>query len=54
MNVPRYWRKNSQRYRLMGVQYQDGQKSIVNRPQQLKTPQSQVDKQHSTIKASAA
>ena len=33
MNVPRYWRKNSQRYRLVGVQYEDGQKSVVNRPQ---------------------
>ena len=33
MNVPRYWRKNTQRYRLVGVQYEDGQKSIVNRPQ---------------------
>lgn len=43
MNVPRYWRKNSQRYRLVGVQYEDGQKSVVNRPQQSKSNEEEMN-----------
>jgi hypothetical protein len=54
MNVPRYWRKYSQRYRLIGVQYTNGQKSIVNRPQQIKSTESKANKEHSTLKVSLA
>lgn len=54
MNVSRYWRKNLQRYRLIGVQYTNGQKSIVNRPHQMKQTESNTNKQGSTTKISAA
>jgi len=53
MNVPRYWRKNTQRYRLVGVQYTNGQKSVVNRPQASKMQEAQTDKERS-VKVSAA
>lgn len=56
MNVPRYWRKNSQRYRLVGVQYTDGQKSLVNRPQANKNqePETKAEKERGLINVSAA
>lgn len=32
MQVPRFWRMKTQRYRLTGVRYSDGKAQIVNRP----------------------
>jgi hypothetical protein len=33
MQAPRNWRNKVQRYRLTGVQYSNGQTSLINRPQ---------------------
>lgn len=32
MQISRHWRLNSQRYRLEGVRYQNGEVSLQNRP----------------------
>jgi hypothetical protein len=32
MQISRHWRMNSQRYRLEGVRYENGQVSLQNRP----------------------
>ena len=32
MQISRHWRMNSQRYRLMGVRYQNGEVSLQTRP----------------------
>jgi hypothetical protein len=33
MQAPRNWRNKVQRYRLTGVQYSNGETSLLNRPQ---------------------
>ena len=33
MQAPRNWRNKVQRYRLTGVQYSNGETSLINRPQ---------------------
>ena len=33
MQISRHWRMNSQRYRLEGVRYQNGEVSLQERPQ---------------------
>ena len=33
MEAPRNWRNKVQRYRLTGVQYSNGENSLINRPQ---------------------
>ena len=33
MQAPRDWRNKVQRYRLSGVQYSNGETSLINRPQ---------------------
>jgi hypothetical protein len=38
MEAPRNWRNKVQRYRLTGVQYNNGESSLLNRPQ---APESQ-------------
>lgn len=35
MQAPRNWRMKEERYRLTGIQNQDGETSIVNRPKSL-------------------
>lgn len=32
MQISRHWRLNSQRYRLQGVRYENGEVSLQNRP----------------------
>jgi hypothetical protein len=32
MQVPRFWRMKTQRYRLTGVRYDNGDVQVVNRP----------------------
>lgn len=32
MQISRHWRLNSQRYRLQGIRYQNGDVSLQNRP----------------------
>ncbi|MCA0453207.1 MAG: hypothetical protein LCI00_04455 [Chloroflexi bacterium] len=32
MQISRHWRLNSQRYRLQGVRYENGEMSLQNRP----------------------
>ena len=32
MQVPRFWRTKTQRYRLTGVRYDNGDVQVVNRP----------------------
>lgn len=32
MQISRHWRLNSQRYRLEGIRYQNGEVSLQNRP----------------------
>lgn len=32
MQVPSYWRMKTQRYRLTGVRYDNGQVSVIERP----------------------
>lgn len=39
MQISRHWRMNSQRYRLAGVRYQNGQVSLQTRPVQPCEPQ---------------
>ncbi|HSW90106.1 MAG TPA: hypothetical protein VLH19_04515 [Patescibacteria group bacterium] len=36
--ISRHWRMNSQRYRLEGVRYENGQVSLQNRPAPMPTP----------------
>ena len=53
MEAPRNWRMKVQRYRLMGVRYDNGNTSLVNRPQSAhETVDQTEDKQ--TAKATAA
>lgn len=39
MQISRHWRMNSQRYRLAGVRYQNGQVSLQTRPMHPCDPQ---------------
>lgn len=37
MQISRHWRLNSQRYRLQGVRYENGEMSLQNRPSPANT-----------------
>lgn len=39
MQISRHWRLNSQRYRLQGVRYQNGEVSLQSRPTPLSNPE---------------
>jgi len=45
MQISRHWRMNSQRYRLEGVRYENGQVSLQNRPTTA-TTESQRQEEH--------
>ena len=44
MQISRHWRLNSQRYRLQGVRYENGEVSLQNRPTFLTVQQQQETK----------
>lgn len=43
MQITRHWRLNSQRYRLEGVRYENGQVSLQERPQPVKNVDTQAE-----------
>ncbi|MBC7870938.1 MAG: hypothetical protein H7Y09_08875 [Chitinophagaceae bacterium] len=49
MQISRHWRMNSQRYRLMGIRYENGEVSIQNRPISSELPKSQQSEKLSDI-----
>ncbi|MEO0565846.1 MAG: hypothetical protein AAF125_27300 [Chloroflexota bacterium] len=46
MQITRHWRLNSQRYRLEGVRYNNGQVSLQERPQPVKDTQVEQETLH--------
>lgn len=55
MQAPRNWRMKAERYRLLGSENQDGEKSIVQRPASLANlTQNEKETQPVLVKATAA
>jgi hypothetical protein len=49
MQISRHWRMNSQRYRLMGIRYENGEVSLQNRPVANETTKPEQAEKHSDL-----
>lgn len=51
MQISRHWRLNSQRYRLQGVRYQNGEVSLQARPAPQPTDDNRATREEPKVKA---